>query len=136
MAGYIILLKEASAIMVYWYHKNCVWNSTSVGGTCQNNIHMNARTQRFPAEHCLGHLLCFFQSSSDVHMPTVSAFSGKQGSAWAVSWLVFSYEAQYTAWCNALCVLKHFYYSQHFVLLKLFSGVGPNRIAFILQVHQ
>ena len=33
--------------------KGCTLSAIMVGGTHQSNIHMNGRTQGFPAEHCL-----------------------------------------------------------------------------------
>ncbi|KAF4083858.1 hypothetical protein AMELA_G00122130 [Ameiurus melas] len=50
----IILLKEATSTREYRCHEGVylVCNNVLVGGTCQSNIYMNAKTQGFPADHC------------------------------------------------------------------------------------
>ncbi len=132
---------------------------------CQSNIHMDSRTQGFPAEHCSKHhclrRLVFFPkcilvpcvpqisdtyapghprdvkesmihqtrppssialwSNSDDHVPTVGAFGGGQGSAWA-PWLVCGYAAPYATNCDALCILTPFHQNQHRLLEQSYSS--------------
>ncbi len=47
VAGCIVLVKEAVAIREHHWRGLCGLQQ-SVGGTCQSNIHMNARKQGFP----------------------------------------------------------------------------------------
>lgn len=44
--GHTVLLKEATAISEHGFCNNA-W----VVGTCQSNIHVDGKTQGFPAEH-------------------------------------------------------------------------------------
>ncbi len=47
------LVKGTTAIQEHHEGVYMVRNILYVGGTCQRNIHMNARTKGVPAEHCL-----------------------------------------------------------------------------------
>lgn len=50
-------LLSATAIRGYSFHErvHMVSNNGLIGSTCQSNIHMDGRTQSFPAEHCPNH---------------------------------------------------------------------------------
>lgn len=37
----------------HWVQSGCDCSGVYVGGTVESNIHLNARTQGFPAEHCV-----------------------------------------------------------------------------------
>ncbi|KAK3570962.1 hypothetical protein QTP86_031236, partial [Hemibagrus guttatus] len=66
VARCIILLKEETAIREYSFNERVymVCNNAQVGGTCQSNIHMDGRTQGFPAEHYPKHDAAFAGSPS------------------------------------------------------------------------
>lgn len=64
----IILLKVATAIREYCNLEGVYWVCSNVGGTCQSNIYMNAKTQGLPAEHYTEH----------PNVPIVSTFVGRE----------------------------------------------------------